>query len=357
MNAATNGPVAPVAATAPARSPFDTDRLAAWLRAHVADFRGDLQLRPLAGGQSNPTYRVDAGEHRWVLRRKPPGVLLASAHAVDREFRVMRALAGTGVPVPRMHALCEDDTVIGSAFYVMDFVEGRVLADASLPGMTPDERGAIYAEMARVIAAIHQVDVAAVGLSDFGKPSNYLARQIDRWTRQYRASETGRIEAMERLIEWLPAHRPQDEEVSLVHGDFRIDNLIFHPTEPRALAVIDWELSTLGHPVVDFAYHCMAWRVTPDEFRGIRGYDWAALGIPDEAAYTAAYCAHTGRTALPNWEYHLAFNMFRMAAILQGILARALAGNAAAADAKATGERARLMAEAGWRIVTQGKLG
>ncbi len=335
----------------------DAARLADWLRAHVADFRGSVQLHALAGGQSNPTFRVEAGDHRWVLRRKPPGVLLASAHAVDREFRVMRALAGTDVPVPRMHALCEDEGVIGSAFYVMDFVEGRVLADASLPGMTPDERGAIYAEMVRVIAAIHQVDVAAAGLSDYGKPSNYLARQIDRWTRQYRASETGRIEAMERLIEWLPAHRPQDEEVSLVHGDFRIDNLIFHPTEPRALAVIDWELSTLGHPVVDFAYHCMAWRVTSDEFRGIRGYDWAALGIPDEAAYTAAYCARTGRSALPNWEYHLAFNMFRMAAILQGILARALAGNAAAADAQATGERARLMAEAGWRVVTQGGLG
>jgi aminoglycoside phosphotransferase (APT) family kinase protein len=335
----------------------DTDRLAGWLRAHAGDFRGGIAIAPLAGGQSNPTFRISAGDHQWVLRRKPPGVLLASAHAVDREFRVMRALADTPVPVPGLRALCEDDAVIGSAFYVMDFVEGRVLADPTLPGMAPHERGAIYAELQRVIAAIHRVDVAAAGLSDYGKPANYLARQIDRWSRQYRASETERIEAMERLIEWLPAHRPQDDEMSLVHGDFRIDNLIFHPTEPRALAVIDWELSTLGHPVADFAYHCMAWRVTPDEFRGIRGHDLAALGIPDEAAHAAGYCRHAGRGSLPHWEYHLAFNMFRMAAILQGILARARAGNAAAADAEATGLRARRMAEAGWRVVEQGRAG
>ena len=259
----------------------DAARLADWLRAHVRPFRGGVQVEPLAGGQSNPTFRVTAGEHRWVLRRKPPGVLLASAHAVEREFRVMRALQGTAVPVPAMHALCEDASVIGSPFYVMDFVEGRVLADPALPGMDPAERAAIYSELQRVMGAIHRVDVQAVGLADFGRPQNYLARQVERWTRQYRASETERIEAMEHLIAWLPAQLPGHEEVALVHGDFRIDNVIFHPSLPRALAVIDWELSTLGHPVVDFAYHAMAWRVTPDEFRGLRGHDLAALGIPD----------------------------------------------------------------------------
>lgn len=331
----------------------DAARLADWLRAHVRPFRGGVQVEPLAGGQSNPTFRVTAGEHRWVLRRKPPGVLLASAHAVEREFRVMRALQGTAVPVPAMHALCEDASVIGSPFYVMDFVEGRVLADPALPGMDPAERAAIYSELQRVMGAIHRVDVQAVGLADFGRPQNYLARQVERWTRQYRASETERIEAMEHLIAWLPAQLPGHEEVALVHGDFRIDNVIFHPSLPRALAVIDWELSTLGHPVVDFAYHAMAWRVTPDEFRGLRGHDLAALGIPDEAAHAAGYCARVGRTDLPHWEYCLVFNMFRMAAILQGILARARAGNAAAADAEATGQRARRMAEAGSRLARQ----
>ena len=330
----------------------EQQRLADWLRTNVADFRGELRLQPLAGGQSNPTYRVEAGEHRWVLRRKPPGVLLASAHAVDREYRVMAALAATDVPVPRVHALCEDDAVIGSTFVVMDFAEGRVFVDPSLPGMAPAERAPIYAAMARTLAAIHRVDVAAVGLSGHGKPQHYLSRQIERWTRQYRASQTDRIEAMERLIDWLPARLPaglDDEPGTLVHGDFRLDNLIFHPTEPRVLAVIDWELSTLGHPLADLAYHLMAWRVTPDEFRGLKGHDLAALGIPDEAAHLATYRDAGGRDSGPHWGYVMAFNMFRMAAILQGILARSLQGNAAAADARATGERARRMAEAGWR--------
>ena len=330
----------------------DQARLSDWLRANVAGFRGGACLQPLAGGQSNPTYRVDAGEHRWVLRRKPPGVLLASAHAVDREYRVMAALAGTDVPVPRVHALCEDPAVIGSTFVVMDLVEGRVFVDPSLPGMAPSERDAIYAAMARTLAAIHCVDVAAVGLSGHGKPQNYLTRQIERWTRQYRASETERIEAMERLIEWLPAHLPpglDDEPGTLVHGDYRLDNLIFHPTEPRVLAVIDWELSTLGHPLADLAYHLMAWRVTPDEFRGLKGHDLSALGIPDEAAHVGHYLAAGGRAPGAHLDVLMAFNMFRMAAILQGILARSLQGNAAAADARTTGERARRMAEAGWR--------
>ena len=327
------------------------DALAAYLRRHIHDFHGALEVVPLTGGQSNPTYRVTAGEHRWVLRRKPPGVLLASAHAIEREYRVMAALAGSGVPVPRMHALCEDPAVIGSPFFVMDFVEGRVFADPALPGLANEQRGAIYDEMNRVIAALHGVDLQAAGLADYGRPQNYLARQIDRWTRQYRASETERIDAMERLIDWLPAHRPEGDETALVHGDFRIDNLIFHPTEPRVLAVLDWELSTLGHPLVDLAYHGMAWRVTPTEFRGLKGHDLAALGIPSEAAYLADYSGRTGRAELPHWDYYLAFNMFRMAAILQGILARSRQGSAASAHAERTGQQARPMAEAGWRQV------
>lgn len=344
-------------------APFDApalQRLHGWLRAHVGPWTGHLVITPLAGGQSNPTYRLSADDRQWVLRRKPPGVLLASAHAVEREYRVLRALAGSAVPVPAVHALCTDPAVIGSAFYVMDFVAGRVFLDPSLPGLEAAERSAIYDAMNGVIAALHQVDVAAVGLADYGRPQQFLARQLDRWTRQYRASAPEPHDAMERLIDWLHAHLPTDADAegsALVHGDFRIDNLLFHPTEPRVLAVLDWELSTLGHPLVDFAYHAMAWRVSPDEFRGLRGHDLAALGIPGEAAYVAAYARRTGRTAgpgqdaLPHWTYLLAFNMFRMAAILQGILTRARLGNAASADAERTGAQARPMAEAGWRLV------
>ena len=332
----------------------EIERLEGWLRRHVADFRGRLRVETLAGGQSNPTYRLEAGDRRWVLRRKPPGALLASAHAVEREYRAMAALADSDVPVPRVHALCEDDSPIGSTFVVMDFVEGRIFGDPTLPGLASAERAAIYDAMAGTLAAIHRVDVQAVGLADYGRPQNYLSRQIARWTRQYRDSETLRIEAMERLIAWLPAHLPQalDEEPGgLVHGDFRIDNLIFHPTEPRVLAMIDWELSTLGHPLADLAYHLMAWRVTADEFRGLRGSDLAALGIPDEAGHLQSYRGHGGRAPGPHWDYAMAFNMFRMAAILQGILARSQRGTAAAADAESTGHRARRMAEAGWRQV------
>jgi aminoglycoside phosphotransferase (APT) family kinase protein len=329
--------------------PIDLARLAGWLRQHADVPVGELSARRFSGGQSNPTYQLTVGDARYVLRCKPPGVLLASAHAIEREYRVMQALEGSAVPVPRMHVLCEDPEVIGTAFYLMDFVDGRVFWDPSLPGMQPQERGAIYAEMNRVIAALHQVDARAAGLESYGRPGNYLGRQIERWTRQYRASETERIEAMEQLIAWLPAHLPAGEETALVHGDYRIDNLIFHPSEPRVLAVLDWELSTLGHPLVDLAYHCMAWRVTPQEFRGLKGHKLAALGIPDEQAYVAAYCRQTGRAGIAHWDYYLAFNMFRMAAILQGIRARAQQGNAASAEAEETGRRARPMAEAGWR--------
>jgi aminoglycoside phosphotransferase (APT) family kinase protein len=334
------------------RHPIPLDSLAAYLRQHLPDFHGELTAQQFSGGQSNPTYLLQAGSLRWVLRRKPPGALLPSAHAVDREYRVMAALAASEVPVPKVHVLCEDDVVIGSAFYVMAYVEGRTFVDPSLPGLRAEERGAIYDEMNRVIAAMHRVDTTEVGLSNYGRPGQYLKRQIERWTRQYRASETGRIDAMERLIAWLPANLPDADETTLVHGDFRIDNLIFHPREPRILAVLDWELSTLGHPLADFAYHCMTWRVTPDEFRGLKGHDLAALGIPREDLYVQAYARHSGRAAIADWDYYMAFNMFRMAAILQGIAYRALHGSAASADAEETGRRARPIAEAGWRQVT-----
>ena len=332
---------------------LDLDRLSDWLQSNLDSFAGAPTADQFPGGQSNPTYLLASGEQRHVLRRKPPGALLPSAHAVDREYRVMHALAGSAVPVPRAHLLCEDTSVIGPAFYLMEYVEGRTFWDPALPGMENAERAAIYDEMNRVIAALHSVDAAAVGLADYGRPGAYLKRQIDRWTKQYRASATEHIEAMEQLIAWLPAHIPESDETSLVHGDFRIDNLIFHPTEPRILAVLDWELSTLGHPLADFAYHCMSWRVAPDEFRGMKGHDLAALGSPGETEYVQAYCRRTGRADIAQWDYYLAFNMFRMAAILQGILSRALQGSAASADALETGRRARPMAEAGWRQVLQ----
>ncbi|WP_250525964.1 phosphotransferase [Caballeronia sp. GAWG2-1] len=330
---------------------FDSDALAAWLAAHVEGFSGPLKLEQFAGGQSNPTFKLVTPTRAYVMRSKPgpAAKLLPSAHAIEREYRVMHALAATDVPVARMLALCEDESVIGRAFYVMDFVEGRVLWDPSLPGMSADERAAIYGETNRVIAALHTVDVAAVGLATYGKPGNYFERQIGRWSKQYVASQTESIDAMDRLIEWLPRHIPQVEaRVSIVHGDFRLDNLIFHPNEPRVLAVLDWELSTLGNPLADFAYHCMAWHVDPSQFRGIAGLDWTALGIPDEAAYVARYCERTGFAIEGDWNFYLAYNMFRIAAILQGIMKRVVDGTAASAQAADAGRRARPMAELAW---------
>jgi len=344
---------APTTRPVSAQHAFDAGALAAYLRAKGVRFDGELHIAQFAGGQSNPTYLVGAGDQRYVLRRKPPGALLPSAHAVDREYKVMHALADSAVPVPKVLMMCDDPGVIGTAFFLMEYVDGRVFWDATLPGVAPAQRAALYDELNRVVAALHQVDYPARGLQDFGRPGNYLARQIDRWTRQYRAAETEPMEAMERLIEWLPKHVPASDETTVVHGDYRIDNVIFHPSEPRMLAVLDWELSTLGHPLADFAYHVMTWRVTADEFRGILGKDLRALGIPEEAAYVEAYCRRTGRESIADWDYYLAFNMFRMAAILQGILARAIQGNATSPEALATGRRARPMAEAGWRQVEQ----
>ena len=332
---------------------FDTGRLAEYMRRHVDDFAGPIDVEQFKGGQSNPTYLVRTGGKSYVMRRKPPNKLLPSAHAVDREYRVITALAATDVPVAKTYALCMDESVIGTAFYIMDYVEGRIFWDPALPGMTPAERTAVFNEMNRVIAALHRVDYRAVGLGDYGKPGSYFARQIDRWSKQYRASETETIEAMEHLIDWLPQHIPADDQTCIVHGDFRSDNVIFHPSEPRALAVLDWELSTLGHPMSDFAYHCLMWRMPPGEFRGLAGVDVKALGIPSEPEYVAAYCRRIGREPVPEheWEYYMAFNLFRLAAIVQGVLARALQGNASNQNALETGRRARALSEAGWRQV------
>ena len=312
------------------------------------------EVQQFKGGQSNPTYRLTAADgRRLALRRKPPGKLLPSAHAVDREYRVIKALHQVGFPVAQPHVLCEDEAVIGTSFYVMDCVEGRVLWDQSLPGMSRAERAAIWDELNKVIARLHLVDYRAVGLEGFGKPGSYVERQVARWTKQYQASETERVEAMDNLIAWLPKNIPPETGTSVVHGDYRLDNAIFHPTEPRILAVLDWELSTLGDPLVDFAYHCMSWHIPPGQFRGIAGLDLEALGIPTESQYVAAYCQRTGRGAIDpsHWDFYLAYNLFRIAAILQGILKRVVDGTAASAHARDAGSRAKPMAELGWRQV------
>jgi aminoglycoside phosphotransferase (APT) family kinase protein len=334
---------------------FDEAPLAAWLSAHLDGFAGPLEVKQFQGGQSNPTYRLATPARSYVLRRKPPGRLLPSAHAVDREYRIITALRDTEVPVARTYALCLDDSVIGTAFYVMDYVAGRIFWDPILPGLAPAERTAIYDELNRVIAALHRVDYRALGLADFGRPGNYFLRQIDRWSKQYRASETEWIEAMDNLMAWLPAHVPPDDETAIVHGDYRLDNVIYHPTEPRILAVLDWELSTLGNPLGDFAYHMMQWRLGSAIYqRGLADADFAAVGIPDEAAYRALYCRRTGRATIPHWDFYMVYNMFRLAAILQGIMGRVVEGNAASAQAAEQGRRARHLAEAGWRLVESG---
>jgi aminoglycoside phosphotransferase (APT) family kinase protein len=328
------------------------ERLEPWLRGHVEGFWGPVAAHRFRGGQSNPTYQLQAGSGLYVLRRKPPGPLLPSAHAVEREFRVMRALEETPVPVPRVHALCEDDQVIGSAFYVMQFLDGRIFWDQRLPEVSPAERAAMFDSMNAVIAALHSVDYTGVGLADFGRPGNYMARQIARWSRQYRASETGAIAAMDKLIEWLPQHLPDESPPAIVHGDYRMDNLVFHKTAPRVIGVLDWELSTIGDPLADFAYHAMTWRVTPELFRGLAGIDFAAAGIPDEAEYLASYCQRTGRARIAAWEFYMVYSLFRIAAILQGIAKRAIDGTAASLDAAEQGRLARPLAEQAWKLAS-----
>ena len=333
------------------RQQFSIDSLTTWMTTHVDGFKGPLSIEQFKGGQSNPTFKLITPSTTYVMRSKPgpAAKLLPSAHAIEREFQVMAALGHTNMPVAKMLALCEDESVIGRAFFVMAFVEGRVLWNPALPGMTTTERAAIFDEMNHIIARLHQVDFASIGLADYGKPGNYFERQIARWSKQYRASETEKIDAMDKLIEWLPQHIPPGEEISIVHGDYRLDNLIFHPAEPRVLAILDWELSTLGHPLADFAYHCMAWHVPPSAFRGLAGLDLDALGIPDFKRYVARYCQRTGRDGIENFEYYLAYNMFRMAGILQGIMKRVVDGTAASEQALAMGRAARPLAELGWK--------
>ena len=347
---------------------FDSAALHDHLAAHLPGFEGPLSVEQFKGGQSNPTYKLLTPACAYVMRTKPgpAAKLLPSAHAVEREFRVMRGLAGTGVPVAAMHLLCEDESVIGRAFYIMEFIDGRVLWDQALPAMTPPQRAAIYDEMNRVVAALHNVDVAAAGLADFGKPGNYFDRQIGRWSRQYLASVTEPIIEMDRLIEWLPNHVPASAkedargqtQVSVVHGDYRLDNLVFHRDEPRIIAVLDWELSTIGHPLADFSYHCMSWHIPPGTFRGIGGLDHAALGIPSEIDYVRRYCARTSTGAsradpdalMIDWNFYLAYNLFRLASITQGIAKRVVDGTASSAQARATGASTRALAQMAWRF-------
>lgn len=328
---------------------FDQDVLTAWLKEKGLLDKASLVVKPLTGGQSNPTYLLTSGQQRYVLRKKPPGPLMPSAHAVDREYRVMQALQNSDVPVPKLFAFSDDLNVVGTPFYIMEYLEGRVIVDQSLPTLPREDRTRVYGDMNRVIAALHRVEYASVGLDTFGKPGNYFARQIARWSRQYKEASTEDIPELHALIEWLPANIPAGEQTSIVHGDYRLDNLVLHPTEPRAIGLLDWELATLGHPLADFAYHCMSWHIPASLWRGIGGLDLEALGIPQEAQYLKQYSDATGLDGAEHWDFYIAYNLFRMAAILQGIARRACDGTAASSDAFETGSKARPLAEIGWK--------
>lgn len=331
---------------------LDTAALEPYLARHVDGFQGPVSARKFSDGQSNPTYLLETPGQRYVLRRKPPGELLKSAHAVDREYKVLSALADTDVPVPRVYHLCEDESVIGSMFYVMAFLEGRVFWDPALPELDRDGRRQVYNEMNRVLAAIHSVDLEARGLQDYGRPGNYFERQLGRWTKQYRASETETIPAMDALMDWLPEQMPPDDgSVSLIHGDYRIDNLMFAPDRLEVVAVFDWELSTLGHPIADLAYQVMQRYMGRDwQIKGLAGLDIEALGIPGEEEYVAEYCRRMGIKGIDNWPFYLAFSFFRFAAICQGVKHRALQGNASSTDAEGVGAMAKPLAELGWQV-------
>lgn len=329
---------------------FDEARLDSWLAANVAGYRGPLRVEQFKGGQSNPTYKLVTPARAYVLRRKPPGQLLKGAHAVEREAQVLQALRRCDFPVAHVHALCMDDAVIGSWFYVMDFIEGRIFWDAAFPQVGRQERPRYFDAMSETIARLHTIDYRAADLGEYGKPGNYFARQISRWSRQYLEDEqAGRDEHMDRLVEWLPAHIPSGDETSLVHGDFRVDNLIFHPTEPRILAVLDWELSTLGHPLGDFCYHLMMYRMPPTLIAGLVGADLNALNIPSESEYVAAYCRRTGRSGIEHLDFYMAFNLFRLAAIFHGIKGRMIRGTAASAKAQEMAASLPTLARLGWQ--------
>ena len=329
---------------------FDVGALERYMAQHVEGFTGRLTVRQYEGGQSNPTYHLSTVQAEYVLRRKPPGKLLPSAHAVDREYRIITALAHTDVPVPRTYAFCADETVVGTPFYIMECVHGRLFRHQLLPGVTPAERAALYDGVNEVLARLHAVDWRALGLSDFGKPGNYFARQIHRWTTQYRASETESIASMERLIAWLPEHIPAGDETTIVHGDYRPGNMIIHASEPRIVAVLDWELSTLGHPLADLASTCMPYHFGDDQ-DWFGGQNVGELGIPSEGEFVAAYCRRTGRAGIPDWDFYVAFSLFRLAAISQGIMGRVLAGTANDPNARERGLRARSLADNGWAVI------
>lgn len=329
---------------------FNTKALELYVKNLGWDTTG-FEVSPLIGGQSNPTYKITSGNTHCVLRKKPSGKLLPSAHAIDREYRVMQALAQTRVPVPQMLAYCEDDAIVGTPFYLMSFLNGRVFNDQSLPQLTPSERRAIYQDMNRVLALIHQVDYQKLGLDGFGKPGNYFARQVGRWSRQVQEGTIPIPTALTKLMEWLPNHIPVDDETTLVHGDFRLDNMVFHLTENKVIGVLDWELSTLGHPLADFSYQCMAWRIPPTLWRGIGGLDLPKLGIPSEQEYINWYETNSGRKIGSDWNFYMAYNFFRIAAILHGVAQRAVDGNASASDAADNGKKSGFLAEIGLQCV------
>ena len=335
---------------------FDVDRLEEYLHGHVEGFERPLQVRQFKGGQSNPTYLLKSPSGNFVMRRKPPGKLLKSAHAVEREYQVISALHRAGFPVPEPFLLCEDEQIVGTTFFIMEFVAGRIFWDLDLPGISPAERAAIYDNVNDTIARLHALNYAELGLAEYGRPGNYFARQISRWSKQYVASEIEPIAAMNKLIEWLPQNIPDDESTAVVHGDYRLDNLILHPTEPRVMAVLDWELSTIGHPLGDFTYHLMAWQM-PDigiGSSGLKGKDLAGLGIPTEEEYISRYCERTGRDGgIENRDFYSAYNFFRIAAILQGIAGRVRDGTAASSHAERAGKAVQPLAEMGWQFATE----
>jgi aminoglycoside phosphotransferase (APT) family kinase protein len=333
---------------------IDLARLSEYLSCAIPGFGGEVSAEKFPGGQSNPTFKISAGGEHYVLRRKPAGELLKSAHAVDREFRVISALQNTTVPVPKAYVLCEDESVIGSMFYVMEYKEGRILWDPTLPEASgPEERAAIYDAMNLTMASLHNMDIEKVGLSDYGRPGNYFERQVNRWSKQYRASETDHLPAMETLMTWLPDNIPADDgAVGLVHGDYRLDNIMLHPTEPHVIALLDWELSTIGHPLADLANQCMAWMLPGDgSIAGLAGVDRAVLGIPTDEEYIARYCERTGRSGIANWPFYLAFSLFRLASIAQGIKKRAQIGTASSNEADSRGNLATPLSKMALQLI------
>jgi aminoglycoside phosphotransferase (APT) family kinase protein len=333
---------------------FNEAALAKYLIAELDGFCEPFSILQFEGGQSNPTFLLDCGAHQFVLRKKPPGKLLPSAHQVDREFRVMKALEQSDVPVPRMNLLCEDETVIGTTFFVMEYVEGRVFSNVTLPGLSPGERRAIYFEMIRVLAALHSVDYEALGLSDFGKPGNYFARQIGRWSKQYVSAKTDDIPSMENLMNYLPQNVPTDDTTCIAHGDYRLENMLFHPTEPKILALLDWELSTLGHPLGDLAYSCGAYHYNMPGNPSLVGICGAKTGIPTESEFVEEYCRRIGREGIPNWNFYMAFAFFRLASILQGVYKRGLMGTASSTRALERGSLTRSISDLAWSFIKNG---